>query len=197
MTKDVFYSSYWWYLQCSLSYLIKELPNWVLCLSLCRKWNSWKTVNSALIFSDMMSKLCKMQIVVFTFRIVFFFICTIWHFTSNQHTSSLIQKYQPFPLLSYFSVVVCLRCLYQHILSASSYRSWESWGFASITLCNLQCVQIIEYFMAWRWCWFVCTLRYLIIIMRIYRKEWNLHKMLVKLIMLSVCLRLKWLSKLQ
>ena len=27
------------------------------------------------------------------------------------------RKYQPFPLLSYFSVVVCLRCLLHHILS--------------------------------------------------------------------------------
>ena len=31
--------------------------------------------------------------------------------------SSSNQKYQPYPLLSYFSVFVCLRCLLHHILS--------------------------------------------------------------------------------
>ena len=35
--------------------------------------------------------------------------------------SSSNRKYQPFPLLSYFSVVVCLRCLLHHILS----RNWD------------------------------------------------------------------------
>ena len=35
--------------------------------------------------------------------------------------SSPNRKYPPFPLLSYFSVVVCLRCLLHHILSLTAY----------------------------------------------------------------------------
>ena len=35
------------------------------------------------------------------------------------------RKYPPFPLLSYFSVVVCLRWLYYHILSSITYISRE------------------------------------------------------------------------
>ena len=37
--------------------------------------------------------------------------------------SSSNRKYPPFPLLSYFSVVVCLRCLLHHILSRIAYTS--------------------------------------------------------------------------
>ena len=43
--------------------------------------------------------------------------------------SSSNQKYQPFPLLSYFSVVVCLGCLLRHILSRITYTFRENWGF--------------------------------------------------------------------
>ena len=43
--------------------------------------------------------------------------------------SSSNQKYQPFPLLSYFSVVVCLGCLLHHILSRITYTFRENWNF--------------------------------------------------------------------
>ena len=39
--------------------------------------------------------------------------------------SSSNRKYQPFPLFSYFSVVVCLRCLLHHILSLIVYTFRE------------------------------------------------------------------------
>ena len=46
--------------------------------------------------------------------------------------SSSNRKYPPFPLLSYFSVVVCLRGLYYHILSSITYISWEHWDLVYI-----------------------------------------------------------------
>ena len=51
--------------------------------------------------------------------------------------SSSNRKYPPSPLLSYFSVVVCLRCLLHHILSLIAYTFWESWEFFSLLLCSL------------------------------------------------------------
>ena len=46
-------------------------------------------------------------------------------------SSSSNWKYKIFSLLLYFSVDVCLRKLYHHILSVVSYISWESWVFVS------------------------------------------------------------------
>ena len=43
--------------------------------------------------------------------------------------SSPNRKYPPFPLFSYFSVVVCLRCLLHHILSLIVYTFWENREF--------------------------------------------------------------------
>ena len=43
--------------------------------------------------------------------------------------SSPNRKYPPFPLLSYFSVVVCLRCLLHHILSLIAYMFRENREF--------------------------------------------------------------------
>ena len=40
--------------------------------------------------------------------------------------SSSNWKYPPFPLFSYFSVVVCLRCLLHHSLSLIGYTFWEN-----------------------------------------------------------------------
>ena len=54
--------------------------------------------------------------------------------------SSSNRKYQPFPLLSYFSVVVCLRWLYHHMLSVSYiyiYISRYSWVLFLLLLCSL------------------------------------------------------------
>ena len=48
--------------------------------------------------------------------------------------SSSNRKYQPFPLLSYFSVVVCLRCLLHHILSRIAYTFRENWYFVLIII---------------------------------------------------------------
>ena len=49
------------------------------------------------------------------------------------------RKYPPFPLLSYFSLVVCQRWLYYHILSSITYISREHWDPVSII-----CVQSID-----------------------------------------------------
>ena len=48
--------------------------------------------------------------------------------------SSSNWKYPPFPLLSYFSVVMCLRCLLHHILSLSAYTFRESREFVFIII---------------------------------------------------------------
>ena len=48
--------------------------------------------------------------------------------------SSSNRKYQPFPLLSYFSVVVCLRYLLHHILSRIAYTFRENWDFVLIII---------------------------------------------------------------
>ena len=46
--------------------------------------------------------------------------------------SSSNPKYPPFPLFSYFSVVVCLRCLLHHILSLIVYTFRENREFVSL-----------------------------------------------------------------
>ena len=46
--------------------------------------------------------------------------------------SSSNRKYPPFPLLSYFSVVVCLRCLLHHILSLIAYTFRKNREFVFI-----------------------------------------------------------------
>ena len=48
--------------------------------------------------------------------------------------SSSNRKYPPFPLFSYFPVVVCLRCLLHHILSLVVYTFRESWEFVFISI---------------------------------------------------------------
>ena len=48
--------------------------------------------------------------------------------------SSSNRKYQPYPLLSYFSVVVCLRCLSHHILSPIAYTFRENRDFVFIII---------------------------------------------------------------
>ena len=58
--------------------------------------------------------------------------------------SSSNRKYAPFPLFSYFSVVVCLRCLLHHILSLIIYTFRENREFVFIQI-NLWWVQIVGY----------------------------------------------------
>ena len=73
-------------------------------------------------------------------------------------SSSSNQKYWPFPLLSYFSVVVCLRCLLHHILSRIAYTFREELRFRSHHYCAvLWWVQIVGYVMACRSFSFVGT----------------------------------------
>ena len=48
--------------------------------------------------------------------------------------SSSNRKYKPYPLLSYFSVVVCLRCLLHHILSLIAYTFRENRDFVFIII---------------------------------------------------------------
>ena len=48
--------------------------------------------------------------------------------------SSSNRKYPPFPLFSYFSVVVCLRCLSHHILSLIVYTFRENREFVFISI---------------------------------------------------------------
>ena len=48
--------------------------------------------------------------------------------------SSSNQKYQPYPLSSYFSGVVCLRCLLHLILSLMAYTFRENWDFVFIII---------------------------------------------------------------
>ena len=51
--------------------------------------------------------------------------------------SSSNQKYPPFPLLSYFSVVVCLRCLSHHILLIIAYTFRENREFVFTIIVQL------------------------------------------------------------
>ena len=50
-----------------------------------------------------------------------------------------------FPLLSYFSVVVCLRCLLHHILSRIAYTFRENWDFLLRIRYGLQIVFVCLY----------------------------------------------------
>ena len=80
-------------------------------------------------------------------------------------------KSEVFPLLSYFSVVVCLRCLLHHILSLIVYTFRENREFVFIILCNLWWMQIFGYVLACRSYSFVCTVHHpIIIIVQTYLK---------------------------
>ena len=54
--------------------------------------------------------------------------------------SSSNRKYPPFPLLSYFSVVVCLRCLLYHILSLIAYTFRKNRKYV--------CIIIVQFMMS-------------------------------------------------
>ena len=89
--------------------------------------------------------------------------------------SSSNRKYPPFPLLSYFSVVVCLRCLLHHMLSLIAYAFRENREIVSLLLCSLWWVQIFGSVLACRSYSFVCTVHHLIIIIvQTYLKALNL-----------------------
>ena len=75
--------------------------------------------------------------------------------------SSSNQKCQSFPMLLYFSVVVCLMWWYHYILSAASYKSKECWAAVAIT--TVQHMKIIRYVVDWN-SYLVRALHFLIII---------------------------------
>ena len=91
---------------------------WKLCPWACvmdtKKWSgqaSWKKIDNVILWE-------------------LFFSNFGFDYTVNTHIDiSSNRKYQPFPLLSYFSVVVCLRCLLHHILSCIAYTFRENWDF--------------------------------------------------------------------
>ena len=111
--------------------------------------------------------------------------------------SSSNRKYQPYTQLSYFSVVVHLRCLLHHILLLIVYIYFGKTGILfSLSLCSLWWVKIVGYVLA-RWsCSFVCILHHvIIIIVQTYLKTLNL-KMPVRYILSSVRVRLSIFSQL-
>ena len=74
-------------------------------------------------------------------------------------------QYPPFPLLSYFSVGVCLRCLLLIVFCYLLYiHSGKTGNLFSLLLCSLWWVQIVGYVLVWISYSFVCTLHHLIII---------------------------------
>ena len=104
-------------------------------------------------------------------------------------------KYQPFPLLSYFSVVVCLRCLLHHILSCIAYTFRENWDFVLIIIVQfmMSANNRIRYGLQ---ILFVCTLHHLIIIIvQIHLWHWT-YEMSARYILSSVWARLCIFSKL-
>ena len=77
--------------------------------------------------------------------------------------SSSNRKYHPFPLLSNFSVVVCLRWSYHRVLSVSYIHPGKA-GFSVFNYCAvLWRAQIIEYIMAWWSYTIICSSHCLII----------------------------------
>ena len=74
--------------------------------------------------------------------------------------SSSNQKYPPFPLLSHFSVVVCLRCLLHHNLSLIAYTFWENREFVFIIIGQFMMSAIFGYVLACRSYSFVCTVHH-------------------------------------
>ena len=88
-------------------------------------------------------------------------------------SSSSNRKYQPYPS-SYFSVVVCLRCLLHHILSLIAYTFRENRYF--VLIIRLWWVQIFGYVLACRSWSFACTLHSLtIIIVQTYLRTLDLR----------------------
>ena len=84
-------------------------------------------------------------------------------------------KYPPFPLLSYFSVVVCLRCLLHHILSLIAYTFRENREFVFIIIVHFMMRAIFECVLACRSYSFVCAVHHIItIIVQTYLKALNL-----------------------
>ena len=88
--------------------------------------------------------------------------------------SSSDRKYQPYPSLSYFSVVVSVDVCYiifRHLLHICLGKTGILF---SLLLCSLWWVQLGRYILACRSCPFVCTLYHpIIIIVQTYLKTMN------------------------
>ena len=65
---------------------------------------------------------------------IFRMITAITSYLSLMLSSSSKRKYPPFPSLSYFYLVVCLRCLLHHIMSLIAYTFQENWEFVFIII---------------------------------------------------------------
>ena len=111
--------------------------------------------------------------------------------------SSSNRKYPHFPLLSYFSVVVCLRCLLHHILSLIAYTFQENRLFNFIIIVQFMMSANIGYVLPCRSYSFVCTVHHLIIIIivQIIWRHWS-YKVPVRYILSSVWVRLSIFSQL-
>ena len=82
----------------------------------------------------------------------------------------------PFPLLSYFSVVVCLRCLLHHILSLIAYTFRENREFVFVIIVQFIMSTNIRICLACRSYSFVSAVHHLIIIIvQTYLKALNLY----------------------
>ena len=88
--------------------------------------------------------------------------------------SSLNRKYPPFPLLSYFPVAVCLRCMLHHVLSLIANTFRENRECVLIIIVQLMTSAVVGYVLACRSHSFVSTLHHLfIIIVQTYLKTLN------------------------
>ena len=60
------------------------------------------------------------------------------------------RKYPAFPLSSYFSMVVCLRCFLHHILSLIAYTFWENREFVFISIVQFMLSANIQIHFGWQ-----------------------------------------------
>ena len=110
--------------------------------------------------------------------------------------SSSNRKYQPFPL-SYFSVVVCLRCLLHHILSLIAYTFRENRDFVFIMVVQfMMSANIrIRFWSADRIRLFVHYTISLSSLCKLICRHWT-YKMPVRYVLSSVWVRLSTFSQL-
>ena len=111
--------------------------------------------------------------------------------------SSSYRKYPSFPLLSYFSVVVCLRCLLHHILSLIAYAFRENREFVFIIIVQfMMSANIrIRFWFADRTRLFLQYTISLSSLCKLIWRHWT-YKMSVRYILSSVWVRLNILSPL-
>ena len=105
--------------------------------------------------------------------------------------SSSNRKYPPFPLLSYFSVYVCLGCLLHHILSLIAYTFREKPGICFHYYCAVydECKYSDTFWLADRTRLFVQYTISLSSLCKLIWRHWT-YKMPVRYILSSVWVRL-------